>query len=717
VVQENTKIEEGDDEVFIVFTFPDERIKSRGERRNEMNKKSLFAASLTAFLILSFLAIPTAPVKAWVYNDGRPSDTMFEKYGPRVDRLLVKLYPSATAEWAALEEGQIDIADALLTPTYLARYTTPPWNMTINVVSGGGGYKAVSRRYVGSTPGEEYYTGRFWEDIVNTDETYLGGPITVDIFWSTLNMHPEGCEVGDGQNMTIRVGSVKNLTSLNPIYCFPAGMYMWDPESEGLECAFASQWRGLCLVNPYNGSLVPNLVDYYEVGTYVHPIHGTCTKIKVVMTPDATWTDGTPLTMADVCFTFIDLPKELASKGYPLPSWYSNIKDVLDFKILDPYSFEILLDVNNSTLAPGILTNIILPKHVWMPIVLTGWGKTDPNVDGSGPWRFVAINDPGTLDGYPYGHAYRANSPGSIVTTNLPGSKPIKSPLGYFRLMPWKLHGHVTDPPGMAWSHKIPPELDYKNITIMGPVYDSRCDRYPQNVTVLANVTSPPYPTEQILNRTFLIPPAADAIDIDWSLTVSASARISYSLGKDAWWHRLTNNGFWQAYWNEYEIGYHYWCTYTVSGSVTVTLTIWLTLFGVRILTLYSRSWTLTAGMSGTLFDVSTTFNVWFFGRWGTQCVDNHFDPGFAAILYCTVKEDIAGSTLYDDIGWGNYTYKNELPSPDFVVDTSDLARASAGFGSYPGHPKWQAVADITGDYVIDIIDLAMISKKFGWHG
>jgi hypothetical protein len=693
-----------------------------------MNKKSLFAVSLTAFLMLSFLAIPTTPVEAWVYNDGRPSDTMFEKYGPRVDRLLVKLYPSREEEWAALEAGQIDIADALLTPTYLARYTTPPWNMTINVVSGGGGYKAMSRRYVGSTPGEQNYTGRLWEGMVNTDQTYFGGPITVDLFWSTLNMHPQGCEVGDGQNMTIRVGAVQNLTSLNPVYCLGGGGGAGGGRSlddgNSLVSAFSSQWRGLCLVNPYNGSLVPHLAEYYEGGTYVHPVLGTCTKIKVVMTPDATWSDGTPLTMADVYFTLVELPRLLASEGYPPPSWGgpgTATDDICGFKILDPYNFEILLDVKNSTLAPGILTNIILPKHVWKPIVLADewvfpWGKTDPNVDGCGPWRFVAINNPGLLDGYPYGHAYIANSPGSVVTTNLPGSKPVKSPLGYFRLMPTKLQSHITNPPELAWSHRIPPELAYNNITLDGPIYDSRCDRYTQNVTVLANVTPFDGPTKQILNTTKVLPPATDCIGIDIGVTVSVAPNIAFSLNKDCWWHRLTDHGFWHwpPYLNTYEFGAHVWCTVTVFAAVNVRVRIWLTVFGVHILLLYDHSWALAGGWSGTLFNAWLLVNVDIVGRWGTQCVDNHFDP---ARWYGTVKEDIAGSTLYDDIGWGNYTYKTELQSPDKKVDIKDVARVVAAFGSYPGLANWSGLCDITGDYKVDIKDVARVVGKFGWHG
>ncbi|MCJ7423031.1 hypothetical protein MUP01_02020 [Candidatus Bathyarchaeota archaeon] len=56
----------------------------------------------------------------------------------------------------------------------------------------------------------------------------------------------------------------------------------------------------------------------------------------------------------------------------------------------------------------------------------------------------------------------------------------------------------------------------------------------------------------------------------------------------------------------------------------------------------------------------------------------------------------------------------------DGKVDVRDVAIASAAFGSYPGHPRWDPRADITGpiylvpDLRVDTRDVAMISKNFG---
>lgn len=85
--------------------------------------------------------------------------------------------------------------------------------------------------------------------------------------------------------------------------------------------------------------------------------------------------------------------------------------------------------------------------------------------------------------------------------------------------------------------------------------------------------------------------------------------------------------------------------------------------------------------------------------------------------MWVTVKEDITGSTWYDDLNYSSYPYKSGLLSPDFKVDVKDVAAASKAFGSYPGHSKWSAIADINNDYKIDVKDIAAIAKKFGWVG
>ena len=50
----------------------------------------------------------------------------------------------------------------------------------------------------------------------------------------------------------------------------------------------------------------------------------------------------------------------------------------------------------------------------------------------------------------------------------------------------------------------------------------------------------------------------------------------------------------------------------------------------------------------------------------------------------------------------------------DSKVDIKDIAIAASAFGSFPGHPKWNPIADTNQDSRIDIKDLALIAMHFG---
>jgi hypothetical protein len=171
----------------------------------------------------------------------------------------------------------------------------------------------------------------------------------------------------------------------------------------------------------------------YTVGTYTHPTYGTCTKVTFTLRPDMTWTDGTPISLKDVYFTLIELPKILKARRFPNPWWYSSVKYILSFTQVDPYTFEVLINVK-SIWAFG-LTGAgvrILPEHIWRPICETGDPTAiapDPNMISSGPWRF--------RDYRPYQWVELvANKPGRTVQTSHTGSVAITSPYGYFRYYP-----------------------------------------------------------------------------------------------------------------------------------------------------------------------------------------------------------------------------------------------------------------------------------------
>lgn len=70
----------------------------------------------------------------------------------------------------------------------------------------------------------------------------------------------------------------------------------------------------------------------------------------------------------------------------------------------------------------------------------------------------------------------------------------------------------------------------------------------------------------------------------------------------------------------------------------------------------------------------------------------------------------------------GQYEYRAPPPEThlpgdinrDGKVDIRDIALAATAYGSYPGHPKWNPIADENGDNKIDLRDLVLIAKNFG---
>lgn len=466
------------------------------------------------------------------------------------------------------------------------------------------GNEATRRRYTGGTnevpaspdDGENAYRGKYWDGIVNVPG------YGTDSYFSFLNMHPRGFERGDGEHMTIRWAyKTAELRSFNPVYA----EWVWEWNTLGLI------YDSLLARNPYDlADIMPWMVENYTVGTYEHPVYGTCTKAKFTLRKDVYWADGTPLTVADIYFTFVELDDILASRGLPPPWWYSNVEPILSFSILDAYTFEVLLAWKSifALMYPG--GNIILPQHIWRPIVTSGDAMAvapDPNLVGSGPYRF------GEYVGYSHVLMY-ANSPGSTVKTSLEGSTPVTSPHGYFRYTPSATSVTVDDSYSAKVAYGTHPtrKLTVKNTAQTDKTYD-----------IYVKITYK-----------------------DGTVVEEENLGVSIAAG-----------GTWSK---------EYTCDI------------------VRL------DWNIKSD------------DPWLNGT---------------ALFWITIREDIAGSNLYDDAGWVYTGKKDVLPTPDIKVNIVDVALAAAAFGSYAGHERWNTVADITGDYQINIVDIAMIASKFGWIG
>ena len=51
---------------------------------------------------------------------------------------------------------------------------------------------------------------------------------------------------------------------------------------------------------------------------------------------------------------------------------------------------------------------------------------------------------------------------------------------------------------------------------------------------------------------------------------------------------------------------------------------------------------------------------------------------------------------------------------PDRKVDMRDIGTAAQAFGSYPGHERWNPIADINNDGKVDMKDIGLVAKEFG---
>jgi ABC-type transport system substrate-binding protein len=576
--------------------------------------------------------------------------------------------------------------------------------------------KAMYRRYTGGndgtpvTPddGENKYRGQYWQGVVN-----ISGQC-IDNFFTFLNMHPTNYEYGDCENMTIRYGlPITNIMSFNPLYA-----------------EWSNSWLVLNLIydklirrNPYNPyDWMPWMVKNYSIGTYDHPIYGLCSKIHFTLRTDIYWNDGTPLTIADIEYTFVEMKHDLEARGLPPPWWIRSIETILSFSTLDPYNFEVLFDVKSIWTLTWIAEVPILPKHVWKPIICGPDGipgtpddpppefvlgfAPDPDLVGSGPWRLVEYVE--------FSHVLlAANKRSYTIQTNLPGSQPIHSPFGYFRYYPLNENIHITSP-GYEYSHKLPPNFTAEfSITMKDMIREHEIFENVSSVN-LGN------PIGSFWHKTW--PTSSPSLecsswmdDGDGQLSpddiilltpiVQPDTILYWYYIEDMWLDTTTDPPTWHIQAIRTIIAEK---TLTIDDLATSTETVHL-----KPYTPHEQSYIggFKAGLhfmklSGHMLEPEPD-------TWRLRCILVNYTFPF----WVTIKEDICGSTLYDDLGYPDYPYKPQLQSPDIKINIFDVAKAASAFGSYPGHPRWNPICDIDGDYMIDIVDIANIAAKFGWEG
>jgi ABC-type transport system substrate-binding protein len=239
-----------------------------------------------------------------------------------------------------------------------------------------------------------------WKGVVN--EAGFGG----NSKWTFLNLMKE-CEFYPPIYVTYGFSTL-TIDWLNPFYA------EWYWEWEILNKLYDSCGSR----NPYDiGLLVPQLAKTWEIGTWRDPITMELrSKLCITLRPDLYWQDGTPLTKADLAYTFVESIKTLLTKGLILPWWYPTAQHIISFCGSDPLNIEILLDTLSIEVVNGILSTLIIPKHIWKPIVdastpennIVHEPQPDPYCIGSGPFRFVQYIPEDKCE-------LVANTPGNVV--------------------------------------------------------------------------------------------------------------------------------------------------------------------------------------------------------------------------------------------------------------------------------------------------------------
>jgi ABC-type transport system substrate-binding protein len=528
------------------------------------------------------------------------------------------------------------------------------------------GMKAYSKTYVGP---EAPYTGVNWVGVGNVPGA------GIDNGYTFINMHPEGHPTSTAADMTIRYGmKVPEIKQLNPIYA--SWLYDWNVLGQ-------VYFDSLLATEQYDPANIYNwFTEDFELSTYEHPTLGTCSRVRFSLRDDLWWQDGTPVTMADIYYTYVEIKNDLEANGYPPPWWWSNVESILSFSVIDPYNFEVLLEVKSFWAIYWVGFNIILPKHIWKPIIDTGDPQAfqpDPGLIASGPWRFVEYVG--------FSHVLLvANEVGSTVGT-------VTSTSGYTRLLPDGLAVYISDPPELAHRHKIP--YDIGNVTMNIDVSNQLTDvEYPAGIT--ADVELEVNGTSAIAPITFGLPPET---------TVNVGIIHGHYVVAYGWsyYHYVGQAA------EGWDVEKHKWL-YIKSVSGTE-----ITIDGVTI--------TIASGATAWIHIIATVHLPFPLPIEPSTTWMRDFEW-----YQWTTPEDIGGTNWYDAVSsWtdmmddpiapelSEYPYKRQVSACDYKVDMRDIGSSARAFGSYPGHERWSTGADINGDYKVDMRDIGGIARMFGW--
>jgi len=112
---------------------------------------------------------------------------------------------------------------------------------------------------------------------------------------------------------------------------------------------------------------------------------------------------------------------------------------------------------------------------------------------------------------------------------------------------------------------------------------------------------------------------------------------------------------------------------------------------------------------SGTLATVK--FKSKYKPATGKVTCDLVLDEGFVVLLDVNDNEirvhHLENGKYFTPVKAGDLNF-------DDKIDIFDIATFGLAYGSYPGHARWNALADVVRDKVINILDVVQIAKNFG---
>jgi len=313
--------------------------------------------------------------------------------------------------------------------------------------------KAYNKWYTGGNNGvpngdaEDKYRSKMWTNVLNEKGQGEGN------WFTTLNAYPVGMDFGDG-NMIARMGwkEIDMPQTLNPMY----SSWYWEYD------VWSRIYDSLGARDPMTKGpvQVPYLADSWTVGTWFDPSDNvTKTEITITIRPDVVWSDGHPFDVDDVIYTFVEMPPALRAKGCPDVWWQPTLDQIAGFYKLDDYTVQVLMKVNAMWAMNWVVGNIIVPKHIWQPLIadpahtvayISGDFSGEPAVlVGTGPFLFVE-NTPNTV---------------LMVRNPLYHSTMPTEPIKFEALSSGSLHGILTE--AIVPSTQITPRkihADYNNV-------------------------------------------------------------------------------------------------------------------------------------------------------------------------------------------------------------------------------------------------------------